>query len=478
MSSFYPSKPIKSKEIKKVSNVLNKHLDFENINLEPLTPFCDNAPIKKFIDGWQNEVANLNVNNSVMQYSHYLQERISYTECASLYTDDWINRAITLKTNDLINKRGEFIIKNQNVENGDTILNKLNEKLDKLYFWSKLRELIEKSYIFGGAFLYLDFDGDYNIKIPCKYEFIKDNPIKDFKIVEPWVISPYDVNMTNPLSNDYMTPKQWFINGAGKVDNSRLLSLVFHKIPNIYKPMYNFLGIGLTQIMRDYIKQVKSMIASSSDLFLRFRTMIIKTDLLTTDPEEAIARAKANNKTMNNLGIYLLNGKEEFIESITPISGLYDLLDRVSNLVGASGGIPLFKLFGTSVGGGLNSGESELKQYYDEIESIQNAILKPVVSKIGQMILWGLGYNLELDFNFNPIAQESNIEKSQRENLNVDLIMKLLENNVIDTEQAFKMAQQKEIIPLSDKYLANNDEVNNIDENELKEFIKANVKTE
>lgn len=469
---YYPSTPkIKqSKPNKSVSNAL-KNLALEN-NQEPkfnfLTQINDKEMIK-CLDEWSNQVASLNANNSLMQYSVFNQERLSYAECASLYTDDWINRTISIKTNDLIDNRGIFSVIDE-VENSDDIIRDLENELNRLDFWRKFKDLIQKAYIFGGAFLFIDCDTNddgYEKPIYKTFETLSQNPIRDFKIIEAWLMAPQVANLNNPLAKDYMKPNKWYIAGGGIVDSSRLRTLSFYEIPDLYKPMYNFLGVSLCQIMKDFVKQAKSMIASSSDLFLRFRTMIIKSDLLTTNPDEAVARAKANNQTMNNLGVMLLTNREEFIESITPIAGVYELLDKVCGLVGGSAGIPLFKLFGDNMGGGLNSGVNELKQYYDDIESIQNTILKPLVVEIAQMIAYSLGYNVKIDFTFNKISNESKLEQANRENLEVDKILKLVDSQIIDTEQAFKIAQANKLIPSDESFnLGGDDDFENDDETE------------
>ena len=475
---YYPSTTKVNQSKKSVSKALENLANSttqNNNRFNFLTQIQDKKMIK-CLDGWSNEVASLNANNSVMQYSVFNQERLSYAECASLYTDDWINRTISIKSNDLIDKGGKFSVKDE-VENADEIIKELENELTRLDFWKKLKSLTEKAYIFGGAFLFLDCDTDnYDEPIRNTYETLSQNPIRDLKVIEAWLVAPQVANLNNPLNKNYMKPDKWYVSGGGVIDSSRLRSLVFYEIPDLYKPIYNFLGVSLCQIMKDFVKQAKSMIASSSDLFLRFRTMIIKSDLLTTNPDEAVARAKANNQTMNNLGVMLLTNREEFIESITPIAGVYELLDKTCGLVGASAGIPLFKLFGDNMGGGLNSGTNELKQYYDDIESIQNTILKPLIIELAQKIVYGLDYNVKIDFEFDKISNESKLEQANRQNLEVDKIIKLIDSGVIDTEQAFKIAQANELIPQNESFNLGGDNDDYVDDDETDEAKEAKLK--
>ena len=72
--------------------------------------------------------------------------------------------------------------------------------------------------------------------------------------------------------------------------------------------------------------------------------------------------------------------------------------------------------------------------------------------KIAQIVLYNLGFDYQLDFNFNPVAQETDKERAEKELLKIDKVMKLLENNLIDTEQAFNIAQRDGLIPSDEKF--------------------------
>lgn len=474
MAKFYPSTP-KHKKVN-FSGLINKlsyDLEIQKnqkqiANLQPLTALHDNAPYKKQHDEFINSIANIGVNNSLMQHSEFIDKRLGYAECAFLKNQHYINNAILAYSNDLVDKKGSFKILDE-VENSDEIINELEKALIKFDFWSKVKKAIETALTFGGALVFLDCNtSDYSEPIYYKFEKIVKNPLQDLKIIEPYLASPYEVNTINPLNSDYMKPKKWYISGGGVVDSSRILTLIFNEAPDLIKPIYNFLGISKVQEMKEAVKIAESLNNSNAEIALRFRTMIIKTPLLQTNDDEAVSRTKFINKSMNNLGTLLLMDNEEFIETITPLSGLDKIQDLALQNVAASAYIPRNKLLGDEPNG-FSSGEFTIKNYYDTIESLQNTILKPFVLKIAQIILYGLGYDLELDFDFAPVAQESAKEKAERENLLTDKIVKLYTNSIIDGEQAFKIAKNDELVAYNEVFAF--DEVDEPSDTETENLI-------
>ena len=451
MAKYYPTTP-KNKKINFGGLIRKIDFDLSQQNSEtyaPLAKIHDKSPFKdefkKFCDEFINPVANIGVNNSLMQYGEFIDNRIGYSEMAFLRNQPYINNAIQAYANDLIDKKGDFKIIDE-VEDADFVLKELEKALLKIGFWDKLKKACDCAFTFGGALVFIDTNtDDYNLPLYRKFETMIKNPLQDLKVIEPYLASPYEVNTINPLNSDYMRPKKWYISGGGVVDSSRIETLIFNEAPDLIKPIYNFLGISKVQEMKEAVKIADSLNNSNAEIALRFRTMIIKTPLLQTNDDEAIARAKFNNKTKNNLGTLLLSDNEDYIETITPLSGLDRIQDLALQNVVASAYIPRNKLLGDEPSG-FSSGEFTIKNYYDTIESIQNTILKPFLLKLSQMILYSIGYNYELDFDFAPVAQENAKEKAERENLLTDKIVKLYTNSIIDGEQAFSIAKSDNLV--------------------------------
>lgn len=459
MAKFYPSTPKKKVNFGGLLNKLDYDLEEQKKqNLAPLSQINDKAPYKKQYDEFINTIANIGVNNSLMQYSEFVDKRLGYAECAFLKNQHYITNTIMSYSNDLVDKKGKFKILNK-IDNSDELLQILEKRLLKMDFWSKVKRAIETALTFGGALVFLDANtSDYNSEYFHNFKTVIKNPLQDLKIIEPYLASPYEVNTINPLNSDYMKPKKWYISGGGVVDDSRIITLIFNEAPDLIKPIYNFLGISKVQEMKEAVKIAESLNNANAEIALRFRTTAIKTPLMQTNESEAIARAKFINKARNNLGLLLMLDSEEYIETATSLNGLDRIQDLALQNVAAAAYIPRNKLLGDEPSG-FSSGEFTIKNYYDTIESLQNTILKPFVLKIAQIIFYGLGFEYELDFDFAPVAQENAKEKAERENLITDKIVKLYTNSIIDGEQAFLIAKNDNLVLENEVYAFDSDEV-------------------
>lgn len=407
----------------------------------------------RFMDEWVNEVASLNANNSISQYTNFTLKRLSYAECANLSIDTIIQKAIITISNEIFSKRGDFKIKGDDkleAKESEAIIKELETKLDEIEFWESLSELVSKSLIYGVSFLYINTPTD-KISEPLHHNFrtfgVDTNKIQGLKVVEPWNVGVSEVNSANPLLDDYMQPKRWYVGGAGEIDRTRFLSLSFFEVPNLIKPVFNYGGVSLCQLMRDYIKDAEGIRISLSDLFQRFRSRIIKSPKARNDIEGAKARAQAINQQQNNLGLLLLTDNEEYIETITPITGLDKIQSQAYESLTISSFLPATKLLGISPSGFNATGEYDLENYYDTIAGFQNNIIKPILLDIAQKVLWGLGYDYMIDFEFESLKKLDNKQMAETESLQTDNILKLGDAGIITSDQAFVIAKEKGLIP-------------------------------
>ena len=199
--------------------------------------------------------------------------------------------------------------------------------------------------------------------------------------------------------------------------------------------------------MKNYVASADIARQSLSDMLLRFRSEIIKSDLIKINPSEAIARAKAINKQKNNQALMLLTKDEEYIQSITPLSGLDKLIAQLQENVAVSARMPSVKLLGLTPSGFNATGDFDLASYYDEIMSLQNSKIKPIIEKILDLLVKSLGWeNVLVSYEFNTLEKASDLDKAQAKNLEMDFMAKAIQNGIFTSEQAFMYLKEKGLI--------------------------------
>ena len=426
-----------------VSYVDSHAYESRNINLSEIAPIrtFDNMPAElsnmayRNFSSWQNYAASIGVNNSLQQYSHHILNRLSYQECASLATDSMISKAIDVITREIFKSGGKWEATHLDIDNFEMVLNSLD-------FYNKIRLAVQRALEYGGAFIYINTD-DTNLSLPLylNEKTAKKNKITGLTVIEPWQAAPVQVNSFNPLKANYMEPDLWWVLGASTtVHKTRLIPIVFYSVPDLIKPLYNYLGLPLSFYMKNYVSNADTVRQSISDLVLRFRTKIIKTTAQKIADPQTQARVKYMNATSNNLATLLLAKDEEWIETVTSLSGMDNLLSQMYELMTASTrGIPVTKLLGLSPRGFNATGEYDENNFYDVIDGYASSIVIPAMEKLAEYILCFKASVLdEPKYEFNPRKQIKQKEQAEINNLKADYISKLIMSGVVTGKDAIR----------------------------------------
>lgn len=413
------------------------------IDISQITPLrtFDNMPRElaglayRNFSSWQNYAASVGTNNSLAQYSHHILNRLSYQECANLATDSMISKAVDVITREIFKSGGKWINSHLDIDNFEMILNSLN-------FYDKVRLAVQRAFEYGGAFIYINTDDtDLNLPLYLNERTASTNKITGLTVIEPWQAAPVQVNSFNPLKDNYMEPELWWVLGASStVHKTRLIPIVFYSVPDLIKPLYNYLGLPLSFYMKNYVSNADTVRQSISDLVLRFRTKIIKTTAQKIADPQTQARVKYMNATSNNLATLLLAKDEEWIETVTSLSGMDNLLSQMYELMTASTrGIPVTKLLGLSPRGFNATGEYDENNFYDVIDGYAKSVVIPIMEKVAEHILcFKAGILSEPKYEFNPRKQIRPKEQAEINNLKADYISKLIMSGVIAGKDAIK----------------------------------------
>ena len=461
---FYPSQ--RKSKLEQYNQIISSQLPTE-LDLNPPVRFSDEKTTavfenwkNRFLDDWSNSIANINANNGLSQYNEYLLNRLSYAECAFLASDSIINNAITKYANEILRKGGNIIVNCDDMGVKESLREKLEKRLHDLNFFSLLNEAIKTSLAFGGALIFIDVNAeDLAEPLYDKAKILSKNKIQGLRVVPPYLCGASDVETANPLNNGFMKPKKWFISGnTGVVDSTRVIPLIIFDAPSLIKPLFNFFGISLTQFMKSYVASADIARQSLSDMLLRFRSEIIKSDLIKINPTEAVSRAKAINKQKNNNALILLTKDEEYIQSITPLSGLDKLIAQLQENVAVSARLPSVKLLGLTPSGFNATGDFDLASYYDEIMSLQNSVIKPVIEQVLNLLVKEAGWDdITATYDFNILEKSSDLDKAQVKNLEMDFINKAIGAGILTDEQGFNYLKAKGFIEASFDFTQSDD---------------------
>lgn len=112
----------------------------------------------------------------------------------------------------------------------------------------------------------------------------------------------------------------------------------------------------------------------------------------------------------------LLDNKEKFERIVTSVTGLPELLDRISHRLAAAIDMPLTLLMGQSPKGLGNEGESDVRFYYDRVASLQTRRVEPIIRRIVDMLIGTMrkrGAPKKYSLKWHPLWQMTEVETAQ-----------------------------------------------------------------
>ena len=324
----------------------------------------------------------------------------------------------------------------------------LESELRKFKIPSLFRRCAEKTGYYGGCLAYIDtggIDDPEILKSPLYFDrtIIKKGSLKHFTIIDPVNVSPGFYNTSDPLRNDYFKPQTWFVMGK-EVHASRFLYFAGKEAPLLLKPAYNFFGVSQAQLAFEYVENFQKNRDSGSELLNKFSVSVFKTNMewqmLRGESLRSLEeRIRYFVHKRHNDGVFVVDKEtEDFGKVDTSLGGVTDIIRQSLELIAAGFRLPAVNSLGISPSGFNATGESDLKNFYSLIESLQEkqfADNLETVLKLLQLNKFG-EIDPHIGFEFIPLDEDDDKIKAETEKMTADTLAVYLDRNVISAEEA------------------------------------------
>ena len=107
----------------------------------------------------------------------------------------------------------------------------------------------------------------------------------------------------------------------------------------------------------------------------------------------------------SNFGYQLVNKGDQITNTQYTFTGLQEVYDSMCHDLSGASRIPVTKLFGRSPAGLNSTGEGDLRNYYDYVDTLRENILRPILERLLPVVCmsaWG-EVPEELDIRFPPL---------------------------------------------------------------------------
>lgn len=402
---------------------------------------------KSIRDSLRNLVANLGTPRDKAAGSQYVVPLLRDDEAMNAYRGTWLARKIVdIPAKDACRKWRSW-----NAE-GDEI-SKLEAEEKRIGVQAKVLDAMTKARLFGGAAIYIG-TGDQNPIEELKPERINAGGIRHLNVLTKRILTPGEIE-TDPESPQYGKPKHYTINSqiAGQVDihPSRLVVFTGKEQPDPELTMGIEQGWGdsILLSLMDALKQADSTTANIASLVFEAKIDVIK---IPGFMQGLAGGGEYETQILNRLslaatakginGALILDAEEDYQNKQVQFTQLPEIVQTFLQIVSGAADIPVTRLLGVSPGGLNSTGESDLRNYYDHIQSEQELVVQPAMAVLDEcLIRSALGKRPpELWYSWRSLWQSTDKERADIGKTTAETIKLIDDTGLLPDEVMQKVA--------------------------------------
>ena len=366
-------------------------------------------------DAFSNPLFRLGYGSqSPLEATEYPLTRMTdnYALLNSLYRDNWVvQNVVGLMVDDML--REWYTLK------GD-VTPEMQGALVKLEQETGLRDRMNAGLrwgrLYGGAAGLIMVKGQDDLEKPLDVDLVFPGAFEGLYVLDRWM----GITTTNGLVMEAGEPVPEFYSitdaqghTAARVHHSRVIRFTGRELPEIERMAEMYWGESEVEALYKEVVAHDNVSANMAALTFQanINTMEVKglEQLFSIGSSQAQRRfwqvMQAQSVLRSNFGTQLVEEGTKLTNQQYTFTGLQDVYESMAlNLCGASH-YPMTKLFGRSPAGMNATGESDLKNYYDYVDSQRETKLRPALRKllpVLAMSAWGYVPD-DLDFSFPPL---------------------------------------------------------------------------
>lgn len=377
------------------------------------------------MDAFSNPLFRLGYGSqSPLEATQYPLTRMTgnYALLNSLYRDNWIvQNVVGIIPDDMCRKWftlsgavGPEYLRRLEKAQADTAL---RESVNEGLCWGRL---------YGGAAGLIMIRGQEGVlDRPLDLESILPGTFQGLYILDRWCGITPELGLVYD-GRGRMAPEYYTITGEGgitvaRVHHSRIVRFLGRELP--YLERIAELYWGASEVEALYQDVVKHNNVAANMAALTFRANVDTMEVQNLDQLFSLASGEAQRRFWNtmqaqsvvqsNFGMRLVNKGDQIKNTQYAFTGLHEIHESMCLDLSGASRIPMTKLFGRSPAGMNATGESDLKNYYDYIDTLREARLRPILQQllpVLAMSAWG-GVPEGLDITFpklwEPKADEA-----------------------------------------------------------------------
>jgi hypothetical protein len=274
----------------------------------------------------------------------------------------------------------------------------LMARLDDLDVTSTVMKARQYARAYGGSALLLGADDGQTFDKPLDERRIKSLPwLKVLRPRECWP-SRYYRTITSPKFGEvshYRVSRETVGGGTSQqleVHESRIIPFYGVVVSTRQRAARRGWGDSVLVRVLEKVSDFQSSFQAAGILVQDFAQAVFKMAglaelLMSGDDDVVLARARTIDMSRSVARALIIDKDEDFERKATPLSGLPELLDRLTNRLAAAARMPVTLLMGTSPAGLNATGAADIRWYYDAVAGDRERTLRPKLNRLVRLIM-------------------------------------------------------------------------------------------
>lgn len=364
-----------------------------------------------------NLVSNMNTAKDKKANTTFTSKKFSPTDLEAMYSDDWLaGKIIDIPVDDTFRKWRYFDCPSLNE---DTI-KPITELESTLEVKERFIEVSKWARLYGGSILVMGIDNQGTYDTPLDVDRIREGDLKYLLVLSIPELTITDINQFNLDAPNFRLPEYYTTLDGKKIHHTRVIRFDGVKTPWQVRQRNNYWNISVLQRVYDAIMQAQSIADNVNSMVYESTIDVIKIPdlfgMLNSKSGESriLERFGLANvlKGINNM--LLLDSKEEYTKITNTFTGLGDLIQCYLAIASAASDIPATRLLGQSPNGMNATGESDMNNYDDMIQSIQENNVRPKLVTLDKVLVRSAigNYPADWGFKFEALRQMTELQRA------------------------------------------------------------------
>jgi len=387
----------------------------------------------QFRDGLLNVVANLGTGRDKAASTHVVQTFKTDYELLTAYRELWMaKKIVNIPARDAVREWRSWQASSEQITKLERVEAKYGLRL-------KTEDALRKARLFGGSAIYIGtYDSD-----PSK-PMMENSRLRYLTVMPRAKLTAKE--LVDDIRSPYYGQPEYFTvaNTQEEIHVSRLVLFVGQVIPDDIIANVGYLGWGdsvlascLAAVMR-----AESSYANANSLIYEARVDVLSIpgltdEVQTKEGEERVtnlARVAATSK--GNNGMMMIDKEMLYDSKSASFGGLNELMEKFIQEGAGAADIPATRLLGMSPSGLNSTGESDLRNYYDSIRSMQTLDIGPAMAWLDELLIREAlgGRPTEVHYNWNVLWQPTAKEMADIGKTTADTLKTLVDTSLFNSE--------------------------------------------